>query len=337
MTTMNTDLIRELGPLAFASRLRRLSERLMQDVSSVYADYDSDFEARWFPVAYLLSQHPALAVTEISGILGYTHPAVVQIASAMERRGMVKSRSDSADGRRRLLSLTTRGRQTVKGISPVWDAVRRCTQEIIDGSKSDVLGVLEAVERELDRQELLPRIRHALRGNVQVEIVPYSRSLARHFERLNREWLGHELPMEPHDRVMLTKPETEIIAKGGQVLFARVGGEVVGTAAVLVHTPGKYEIVKMAVTKQRRGGGIGRRLAQAAVAWARDHGAKEVLIATSPKLERALTLYRTMGFVEVTPDSTWKRQYRRKTIFMKLNDAIEKADLAKGVDGCSSI
>lgn len=325
MMTMNTDLIRELGPLAFASRLRRLSERLMQDVSSVYADYDSDFEARWFPVAYLLSQHPTLAVTEISGILGYTHPAVVQIASAMERRGMVKSRNDSADGRRRLLSLTTRGRQTVKRISPVWDAVRRCTQEIIDGSKSDVLGVLEAVERELDRQELLPRIRHALRGNVHIEIVPYSRSLARHFDRLNREWLGRDLPMEPHDRVMITKPEAEIIARGGQVLFARIDREIVGTAAILAHAPGEYEIAKMAVTKRRRGGGIGRHLALAAIAWAREQGAKTILIATSPKLERALALYRAMGFVDVTPDPVWKRQYRRKTIFMRLNDTIMQA------------
>lgn len=321
--TIQTDLIRELGPLAFASRLRRLSERLMQDVSSVYADYDSDFEARWFPVAYLLSQHQSMAVTEISGILGYTHPAVVQIAAAMERRGLVKSRGDAGDGRRRLLSLTARGKATVKRIAPVWDAVRRCTQDIIDASGYDVLGAVGAVERELERQELLSRIRHALRASVTVEIVPYTRTLASHFERLNREWLGHELPMEPHDRVMITKPETEIIAKGGQVLFARVDGTVAGTAAILAHKSGKYEIAKMAVTKEKRGGGIGRQLAQAAIAWAKNQGATSILIATSPKLDRALALYRSMGFVEVTPDAEWKGQYRRKTIFMILSDTNE--------------
>jgi DNA-binding MarR family transcriptional regulator/N-acetylglutamate synthase-like GNAT family acetyltransferase len=324
--TIKSDLIRELGPLAFASRLRRLSERLMQDVSSVYADFDSDFEARWFPVAYLLKHHATLAVTEISGILGYTHPAVVQIAAAMERRGMVKSRVDAGDGRRRLLSLTARGKQTVARIAPVWDAVRRCTQEIIDGSGHDVLSVIEAVEHELDRQELLPRIRHSLRANVKVEIVSYSPSLARHFERLNREWLGHELPMEPHDRIMLTNPSTEIIAKDGQVLFSRVNGVIVGTVAILPHAPGVYEIAKMAVTKASRGGGIGRKLARAAIAWARDHDAKTILIATSPKLVRALALYRSMGFVEITPAPDWKRQYRRKTVYMKLRDTTEKSN-----------
>ena len=36
------DIIQELGSLAFASRLKRISERLMKDVSRVYADLDVD-------------------------------------------------------------------------------------------------------------------------------------------------------------------------------------------------------------------------------------------------------------------------------------------------------
>jgi DNA-binding MarR family transcriptional regulator/GNAT superfamily N-acetyltransferase len=318
---MKSDLIRELGPLAFASRLRRLSERLMQDVSNVYADFDSEFEARWFPVVYLLTQRPVLAITEISGILGYTHPAVVQIASAMERRGLIKSRSDAGDGRRRLLSLTSRGKQTVKRISPVWDAVRRSTQDIIDGSGHDVLAVLGAVEHELDRQELLPRIRHALRGDLSVEIIPFSRSLAPHFERLNREWLGHDVPIEPRDVEVITNPKRVIIDRGGHILFARINREIVGTASILAHGPGEYEIAKMAVTLRHRGVGIGRHLALAAIAWAKAQKAESILIATSPKLARALVLYRSLGFVEISPDTAWRRQYKRRTIFMRLNDS----------------
>ena len=51
------DLIRKLGPLAFASRLKRLSERLMKDVALVYKDLNVDFQPRWFPVLYLLDLH----------------------------------------------------------------------------------------------------------------------------------------------------------------------------------------------------------------------------------------------------------------------------------------
>jgi len=49
------DLIRQLGVLAFGSRLRRLNERLSKDVSRIYRDQGIGFEVRWFPVFYLLT------------------------------------------------------------------------------------------------------------------------------------------------------------------------------------------------------------------------------------------------------------------------------------------
>lgn len=318
---MSNDLIRELGPLAFASRLRRLSERLMQDVSSLYADHGSDFEPRWFPVAYLLRQRTTMSITEISGSIGYSHPAVVQIAAAMERRGLVKSRSDAGDGRRRLLSLTARGKSTLEKITPIWDAVRASTQDIISGSGHDVLGVLDALERELDKQGLLPRVRRGLRAHTApIEIIPFTRALAPHFARLNREWLGHDVPIEPHDQEVIDNPSREVVSKGGQIMFARVGRDILGTVAIVPHGAGRFEIAKMAVTSKCRGEGIGRQLTVSAIGWANDQNASVVLIATSPKLARALSLYRSLGFRNVAPDHAWKRRYKRRTVFMELSN-----------------
>lgn len=316
---MTHDVIRELGPLAFASHLKRLSERLMHDVSGMYADVDADFEARWFALTYLLQRQSPLAVSEAAELLGYTHPAVVQIAGAMERRGLIRSRRDARDGRRRLLSLTPRGRATVKRLAPVWAAVRACTQEVLDASGHDVLAALESVERELDREAMSSRLRRVLSpAEDSLVIEEFTPSLATHFARLNREWLGRLLPLEPRDRTLLACPEQEIIAKGGQILFARYGHQIVGTAAIIVQSSGVYEIAKMAVTAKRRGQGIGRRLCLAAIDWARARHAGEIRIATSPKLRAALALYRSLGFVEVAPDPVWKATYRRRTIFLKL-------------------
>ena len=50
MMKSKPDIIAELGELAFASRLKRLSDRLMRDVSRIYQQMDVDFEARWFSV-----------------------------------------------------------------------------------------------------------------------------------------------------------------------------------------------------------------------------------------------------------------------------------------------
>jgi 2-hydroxychromene-2-carboxylate isomerase len=74
------DLIIELGELALASRLKRLSERLMRDVSRVYRELDEPFEARWFPLLRALLEESPQGVTQVARALGLTHPAVNQLA-----------------------------------------------------------------------------------------------------------------------------------------------------------------------------------------------------------------------------------------------------------------
>ena len=156
------DLIQQLGPLALASRLKRLGERLQRDVSQVYRDQKLDFHARWFPVAYLLSQFSDLPVTTVADKLGLTHPAVNQIAGQMSRHGLLTSRTDPDDERRRLLSLTSRGKKMVVKLRPLWVAVETCTSEVIEASGCNLLAGITAVENELDRLQMYDRIRHNL-------------------------------------------------------------------------------------------------------------------------------------------------------------------------------
>lgn len=313
------DLIRQLGPLAYASRLKRLSERLMHDVSKIYRMHDADFEARWFPVAYLLLHKSPMGITEIAEALGYSHPAVSQIAGEMEKHALVRSPRTSGDGRRRLLVLTPRGRTTLKRVKPVWEAIRRCTEDVIHESGYDGLAALDAVENALSSMDMYTRIRKTLRPAAQeVRIIPYRSAFRRAFRTLNLEWLGREIPLEPHDRRVLYHPDVEIISKGGQVFFARVNRAMVGTVAVIPRESDAFEVTKMAVTEQWRGAGIGRRLANTAIVWAHANGAGEIRIATSPKLTAALALYRSMGFVETKPDAAWRAEYRRRTIFFKM-------------------
>ncbi|MEW5875469.1 MAG: GNAT family N-acetyltransferase [Candidatus Zixiibacteriota bacterium] len=327
---MKTDLIRELGPLAFASRLRRLSDQLSHDVSMIYRDFEADFEARWFPVARLLGRQSPIGVTEIAESLGYTHPAVSQIAAAMEKRGLIRSRRDRTDERRRLLSLTAKGKSTLAQIAPVWEAVRECTGELIRESGQDFLQGLAAMEESLRRRPMAERLQTRLDSGSEVEIVPFTRTLERHFESLNREWLGPILPLEDNDRRILRNPSAGIIQRGGQILFARIGESVVGTVAIILQRPGIFEIAKMAVTTRRRGKGIGRRLAQAAIDWARQSGAADIRIATSPKLKAALALYQSMGFTRTTPDPAWRAEYQRRTIFMTLAPPRIQSDSTEG-------
>jgi ribosomal protein S18 acetylase RimI-like enzyme len=54
----------------------------------------------------------------------------------------------------------------------------------------------------------------------------------------------------------------------------------------------------IAVAAEERGRGIGRRLLQAGVDWAKDAGVQKVFLSVYPHNEVAISLYRSFGFVE---------------------------------------
>ena len=312
------DLIKVLGPLALASRLKRLSERLMKDVARLYKEMDYNMEPRWFPVLYLLGQKSPLAITEISKRLVLTHPAINQVAGQLEKAGLVKSRKDTADERRRLLSLTIEGKRLIKSLQPLWDDIKAVTGDIVAESGDNILDSISALEEALDRRDVYLRIRDRRRQKLsdQVDIVPYRPAYKKHFKRINQAWLREFFAVEYIDRKILEDPNGQILKKGGQVFFARYNGKIIGTAALLHNKDGSWELAKMGVLKKFRGRGVGYKLARSVIEAAKIERAKELILFTSPQLKDAGELYRGLGFR--TFKSGKADRYKRCTITMKL-------------------
>ena len=70
------EFLKQLGEVAFGTRLRLLTDRFIQDGAKIYQKQNIDFEPRLFTMFYLLSQRSPLTITEITAELGYTQPAV---------------------------------------------------------------------------------------------------------------------------------------------------------------------------------------------------------------------------------------------------------------------
>lgn len=137
------------------------------------------------------------------------------------------------------------------------------------------------------------------------------------FKRINMAWIAERFVVEDVDLQVLDHPEANILAPGGHILLAEEAGEVIGTCALVRSTPDTYQLAKMAVDTAHRGRGIGRALCEAAVARARELGARKVMLYSNTQGSgEAIALYRKLGFRE-RPLPT--QAYARADIYMELD------------------
>lgn len=88
----------------------------------------------------------------------------------------------------------------------------------------------------------------------------------------------------------------------GGLWLARRDGRAVGVVALrLLTMPGACEMKRLYVDPDARGLGLGRRLAGACIAGARERGCRRLLLDTLPSMAAARRLYAGFGFVPTAP------------------------------------
>ena len=136
----------------------------------------------------------------------------------------------------------------------------------------------------------------------QVEIVGFDDRFAEDFGRLNYEWIEKSYGVEQHDHDVLDHPRTSVIEPGGEIFFAVDNEVAIGTVAMIPLNANSFELAKMAVAPEARGRGIGEMLMAGCIEFARDSGAKSIILESNTKQEAAIKLYRKFGFVEIPLD-----------------------------------
>lgn len=134
------------------------------------------------------------------------------------------------------------------------------------------------------------------------------------FRHLNMAWLTRYFHVEPIDERVLGNPESEILQHGGEILFALLAGEVVGTVALKREQQDAFELTKMAVDERHQGRGYGKRLLEEACALAGRRGARQVLLYSKRSLAAAVAMYFKYGFTQMPLNDT---RYSRCDIKMQ--------------------
>ena len=153
---MTGDIFQEGGVLILATRLRRASERLLSEITSIYKGLDIPFEPSWFPFFFLLDDHRTLSVSDLTERLRVSQSAVSQLAGVLESRGLVVIDVDHEDRRRRSVRLSAAGEATMERIRPVWRALENRLENLLDDGPgtSAFLDSLSALEGAMESGDL---------------------------------------------------------------------------------------------------------------------------------------------------------------------------------------
>lgn len=154
--------------------------------------------------------------------------------------------------------------------------------------------------------------------NTIVSIIPYSDAYQDAFRQLNEEWIVKYFELEEMDKRALNHPKEYILDKGGYIAIALWEGVAVGVCALIPcsHEGYDFELSKMGVSPKAQGKGIGKLLGEHIIAKAKELGAKKLFLESNRKLGPALSLYKKLGFREMTQIAS---PYNRSDIQMELN------------------
>ncbi|MCO7227032.1 helix-turn-helix domain-containing GNAT family N-acetyltransferase [Pleionea sp. CnH1-48] len=311
--------LKDFGALTLGSRLKKISDQMFDDVDQVYQSQGITLSSRCVAILLLLNENGDAGITQLAEWLEQAHSSVSQMSNKLLKAGYVESKTDPADERRRLLSLTPSGHGFIKQTSSIWEDIEASVEEMLTVTTDDFLESLLLIEAEQKNCSLAARIMNKQQQrHSAVEIIPFEPQYRDDFKRLNVEWLEKYFYVEAIDNEVLSNPEENILTQGGQIFLAKYNDEVVGTAALMQLEGGRFELSKMSVTEKYQGLKIGRRLAEYAIDYYKSTDGKILFLESNSKLKPAITLYESLGFKHKA--KTDSSHYERADVYMEYEE-----------------
>ena len=223
--------------------------------------------------------------------LGVDSGQMSRMLRALESDGLVTVAPSVVDARVRVLRLTPKG---------------LAERAILDERSNEVAASILNPLDDAQRAELVSAMRTVevliVTSHIELRQVDPVGSDAQRCLRAYVAELNRRAPQRGFDPSKgATADPHEVRPPRGAFILAYLHGEAIGCGAVK-HQPDKVtDIKRMWVAESARGLGLGRRLLEHLERLALEHGSNEAHLETSDVLPEAITLYRSSGYVEVSP------------------------------------
>ena len=256
--------------------------------------YNSPFSLTEVRVLYELATRAQPTATGLGRDLGLDAGYLSRILRGFERRGLVLKTRSPADGRQSHLALTAQGHKVFGPLNGrSHDEVAAMLGGLSAAAQARVVGAMQTIERLLgDRAESLPPASCVLRPPLPGDL---GWVVHRHGAVYAQEY-GYNEQFEALVAEIVAHFVQRYDAKRERCWIAQQGGEPVGSVFLVERSKTVAQLRLLLVEPKARGSGLGTRLVDECVRFARRAGYRKITLWTQRELRAARRLYQAAGF-----------------------------------------
>lgn len=243
-------------------------------------------------VLYELGQRGEATASELGAELDLDLGYLSRLVQSLRRQGLLQGEPSKEDARRVRLSLSAKGRKVYLQLDArSRQEVAGMLDQLPAPQQQRLVGALQAVEAVLERKDKPVSLREHRPGDIGWVVHAHGRFYAEEYGWDERfEALVAEIAaafVQNFDR------------KRERCWIAEMDGEPVGSVFVVKDTKTTAKLRLLIVDPKARGRGLGKRLVEECIRFAREKGYRRLALWTQSNLAAARGIYRAAGFRKV--------------------------------------
>lgn len=239
-----------------------------------------------------LARHEQTTATEVGKALGLDAGYVSRMLRGFDQRGLIRRTRSSADGRRAHLALTKSGRTTFAKLDQLsHNDVAAMLGRLTAGNQRQLIAAMSTIERLLGSKPA---------GATSFVLRPpqsgdFGWIVHRQGALYAEEW-GYNEEFEALTAEIVAAFVRNLQPARERCWIAEKDGEVVGSVFIVQKSKTVAKLRLLLVEPSTRGLGIGSRLIEECVRFARRAGYRQITLWTQSELDAARRLYQKAGF-----------------------------------------
>jgi DNA-binding MarR family transcriptional regulator/GNAT superfamily N-acetyltransferase len=259
---------------------------------------DSPYSLSEMRVLYELAHRPAPSASDLCADLGFDAGYLSRILRRFERAKLIARTAAPEDRRRSLVRLTARGRAAFAPLdAKARDEVRDMLARVAAPSRPELVGAMERIQRLLNGAAPAPSTPDSAPYTLRTHRAgDMGWVVYRHGALYAEEW-GYNHEFEALVARIVADFLDHVDPARERCWIAERGGEIVGSVFLVAKSKRVAKLRLLLVEPTARGLGLGRRLVDECVTFARGAGYRKITLWTQSELVAARRIYKQAGFV----------------------------------------